>query len=82
LDIFENKCKKDQNVILWNCNGQTNQKWKVEANGMIKSKKCGSYCVDIDLRSNTKHPNLYNLLLWKCKNTQDNVNQKWQVGGR
>lgn len=82
LDIFENKCKKDQNLILWKCNGQKNQKWKVEANGMIKSKKCGSYCVDIDLRSNSRHKDLYNLLLWSCKSTNDNVNQKWMVGGR
>lgn len=81
LDIFENKCKNDQNLIAWTCNGQKNQQWIVGGDGQIKSKKC-SKCVDIDLKSNSKHPDLYNLLIWKCKSTADKVNQQWSVGGR
>ena len=78
---FENKCANDQNLIAWKCNGQSNQQWTVTKTGQIKSKKCGK-CVDIDLASNTKHPNLYNLLTWSCKTSDDKVNQQWTVGGR
>jgi hypothetical protein len=68
LDIFEDKCGNGQNLILWKCNGQQNQKFYFIGN-KLKSTKCAN-CVDVDMDSNIK-----NVLTWQCGG-EGKVNQK------
>ena len=71
LDIYHNQCKKGQNVILYTCNGQRNQKWTFdEHTKQLKSRKCPSYCMDVQMSSGSK---LRNVHLHKCKKMNEDI---------
>jgi hypothetical protein len=75
------KCLNDQGnagnrgkVILYSCNGASNEKWSELANGEIKlSSHNGAYCLD-DPADSTK--NGTQLIVYTCK---DSANQKWAL---
>ena len=75
------KCLNDQgnggsrsHVILYSCNGGSNEKWSHLANGELKLKAHnGTLCLD-DPRSSTT--NGTQLIVYTC---QDSANQKWSL---
>jgi hypothetical protein len=79
--IHNGKCMNDQGnaglrgkVILYTCNGASNEKWNVLANGEIQLQgHGGNLCLD-DPRSSTK--NGTQLILYTCT---DAANQKWSL---
>jgi chitinase len=79
--IHNGKCLNDQGnggirskVILWTCNGASNEKWSELANGELKLQSHGgTLCLD-DPRSSTK--NGTQLIVYTCA---DAANQKWSM---
>ena len=79
--IHNGKCLNDQGnggirskVILYTCNGASNEKWLELANGELELKgHGGNLCLD-DPRSSTT--NGTQLILYTCT---DNANQKWKL---
>jgi hypothetical protein len=79
--IHNGKCLNDKanggsgsKVILYSCNGGSNEKWTELANGELKLKAHGgTLCLD-DPRSSTK--NGTQLIVYACK---DSANQKWSL---
>jgi Ricin-type beta-trefoil lectin domain len=79
--IHNNKCLNDQgnagsggHVILYSCNGGSNEKWSELANGELKLQAHGgTLCVD-DPRSSTK--NGTQLIVYTC---HDSANQHWKL---
>ncbi|MGH3227015.1 MAG: ricin-type beta-trefoil lectin domain protein [Streptosporangiaceae bacterium] len=79
--VHNGKCLNDKGsggsgtkVILYSCNGGSNEKWSELANGELKlSAHGGSLCLD-DPRSSTK--NGTQLIVYTCK---DSANQKWSL---
>ena len=79
--IHNNKCLNDQgnagsggHVILYSCNGGSNEKWSELANGDLKLQSHGgTLCVD-DPRSSTK--NGTQLIVYTC---HDTPNQQWKL---
>jgi hypothetical protein len=79
--IHNGKCVNDQRsggngskVILYSCNGGSNEKWSHLANGELKLKaRGGTLCLD-DPRSSTK--NGTQLVVYTCKAS---ANQKWSL---
>jgi hypothetical protein len=75
------KCMNDQGnggirskVILWTCNGASNEKWNERANGELQLQgHGGTLCVD-DPRSSTT--NGTQLILYTCT---DAANQRWSL---
>jgi non-reducing end alpha-L-arabinofuranosidase len=60
-------------VIIWTCNGQTNQRWNVNANGTITSVQSG-LCLDVSAASTA---NGAKVQLWSCTGAG---NQQWRLG--
>jgi hypothetical protein len=79
--IHNGKCLNDQGnagirgkVILYTCNGASNEKWLELANGELELRSHGgNLCLD-DPRSSTT--NGTQLILYTCN---DNANQKWKL---
>jgi hypothetical protein len=79
--VHNGKCMNDKGsggsgskVILYSCNGGSNEKWSELANGELKLQAHGGkLCVD-DPRSSTK--NGTQLIVYNCN---DNANQKWSL---
>jgi Ricin-type beta-trefoil lectin domain len=79
--VHNGKCLNDQGnggirskVILWSCNGASNEKWSELANGELKLQSHGgTLCLD-DPRSSTT--NGTQLILYTCT---DAANQKWSL---
>jgi Ricin-type beta-trefoil lectin domain len=79
--IHNGKCLNDQgnagsggHVILYSCNGGSNEKWSELANGELKLQSHGgAYCLD-DPRSSTT--NGTQLIVYTC---HDSANQKWSL---
>jgi len=79
--IHNNKCLNDQgnagsggHVILYTCNGGSNEKWSELANGELKLKAHGgTLCAD-DPRSSTK--NGTQVIVYAC---HDTANQQWKL---
>jgi Ricin-type beta-trefoil lectin domain len=79
--VHNGKCLNDQgnggirsHVILWSCNGASNEKWSELANGELKLQSHGgTLCLD-DPRSSTT--NGTQLIVYTCT---DNANQKWAL---
>jgi hypothetical protein len=79
--IHNGKCMNDQGnggsgskVILYSCNGGSNEKWSELANGELKLQAHGgTLCLD-DPRSSTT--NGTQLIVYHCT---DNANQKWAL---
>jgi Ricin-type beta-trefoil lectin domain len=79
--VHNNKCLNDQgnagsggHVILYSCNGGSNEKWSELANGELKLQAHGgTLCVD-DPRSSTK--NGTQLIVYTCHHS---ANQQWKL---
>jgi hypothetical protein len=79
--VHNGKCLNDQGnggirskVILWSCNGASNEKWSELANGEIRLQShSNELCLD-DPASSTK--NGTQLIVYTCN---DNANQKWSL---
>jgi hypothetical protein len=79
--IHNGKCLNDKGsggsgspVILYTCNGGSNEKWAELANGELELQAHGgTLCLD-DPRSSTK--NGTQLIVYRCK---DSANQKWSL---
>jgi Ricin-type beta-trefoil lectin domain len=79
--IHNGKCLNDKanggsgsKLILYSCNGGSNEKWSELANGELKLQAhSGTLCAD-DPRSSTK--NGTQLIVYACK---DSANQKWKL---
>jgi hypothetical protein len=79
--VHNGRCMNDKGnggsgskVILYKCNGGSNEKWSELANGELKLKSHnGSLCAD-DPRSSTK--NGTQLIVYTC---HDSANQKWSL---
>ena len=79
--VHNGKCLNDQGnggsrskVILYSCNGGSNEKWSELANGELKLQAHGgTLCVD-DPRSSTK--NGTQLIVYTCT---DSANQQWKL---
>ena len=57
-------------VQIWDCNGQANQQWNVNANGTITGVQSG-LCLDV---SGAATANGSKILLWTC---HGGTNQQW-----
>ncbi len=79
--VHNGKCLNDQGnggirskVILWTCNGASNEKWSKLANGEIRLQShSNTLCLD-DPRSSTK--NGTQLIVYPCT---DSANQRWST---
>jgi len=60
-------------VIIWSCNGQTNQQWNVNANGTVTGAQSG-LCLDV---SGASTANGALVQLWTCNGQS---NQQWTLG--
>ena len=79
--IHNNKCLNDQgnagsggHVILYSCNGGSNEKWSELANGELKLQAHGGKLCADDPRSSTK--NGTQLIVYTC---HDSANQQWKL---
>ena len=79
--IHNNKCLNDQgnagsggHVILYSCNGGSNEKWSELANGELKLQAHGGKLCADDPRSSTK--NGTQLIVYAC---HDTANQQWKL---
>ncbi|HEY3472932.1 MAG TPA: non-reducing end alpha-L-arabinofuranosidase family hydrolase, partial [Amycolatopsis sp.] len=78
LTIYGTKCLDAANtgtangtpVIIWDCNGQTNQQWNVNANGTIAGVQSGR-CLDVWSTANGQQIQLYD-----C---HGQANQQWRT---
>jgi hypothetical protein len=59
-------------VIIWDCNGQTNQQWNVNSNGTITGVQSG-LCVDANGAATA---NGTKIILWSCNG---GANQRWTL---
>ena len=60
-------------IVLYDCNGGTNQQWNVNSDGTITGVQSG-ICLDVTGATN---PNGSGLELWGCNG---GANQKWTLG--
>jgi hypothetical protein len=60
-------------VIIWTCNGQTNQQWTVNSDGTIKGVQSG-LCLDV-VNSGTGNGSLVQL-----STCNGQPSQKWSIG--
>ena len=79
--IHNNKCMNDQgnagsggHVILYTCNGGSNEKWSELANGELKLQAHGGKLCADDPRSSTK--NGTQVIVYAC---HDTANQQWKL---
>ena len=49
-------------MIIWDCNGQSNQQWNLNANGTITGVQSG-LCLDAN---GAAHRQRHKLILWSC----------------
>jgi hypothetical protein len=76
--VYGNKCLDANNqgtangtsVIIWDCNGQVNQQWNVNASGTITGVQSGR-CVDANGAATA---NGTRIILWDCNGGS---NQRW-----
>jgi len=59
-------------VIVWDCNGQANQQWTVNANGTITGAQSG-LCLDATGQGTTAGTKIE---LWSCNGQ---ANQQWTL---
>ena len=59
-------------VIIWDCNGQTNQQWNVNSNGTITGVQSG-LCLDANGAGTA---NGTKIILWSCNG---GTNQQWSL---
>jgi hypothetical protein len=72
LDAFGQGTSNGTQVVIWDCNGQTNQQWNVNANGTITGVQSG-LCLDA---SGAATANGTKVQLWTC---WGGANQQWTL---
>lgn len=72
LDAYNLGTANGTKVVIWDCNGQDNQKWTVNSDGTITDVHAG-LCLDA---YNAATSDGTNLVLWSCNGGD---NQKWTV---
>ena len=83
LQVYGNKCldasgqgtANGTQVIIWDCNGQTNQQWNVNANGTITGVQSG-LCLDANGAGTANGTKIH---LWACNG---GTNQQWTIAER
>ncbi|GAA3419912.1 hypothetical protein GCM10018952_61120 [Streptosporangium vulgare] len=70
LDAYGQGTANGTQVIIWDCNGGTNQQWNVNADGTITGVQSGK-CLEA---SNFGTGNGTKVQLWSCTGTSS---QKW-----
>ena len=71
LDAYGQGTTNGTPVIIWDCNGQTNQQWNVNSNGTITGVQSG-LCLDANGAGTA---NGTKLILWSC----NGANQQWTL---
>jgi hypothetical protein len=72
LDALNQGTTNGTPVVVWDCNGQANQQWTVNANGTITGVQSG-LCLDAN---NQGAGNGTQLILWACNGQ---ANQQWAL---
>ncbi|SCE85892.1 Ricin-type beta-trefoil lectin domain-containing protein [Micromonospora haikouensis] len=70
LDAYNAGTANGTRVVIWDCNGQANQQWTVNADGTIRGAQSG-LCVDA---SGAATANGTKIVLWTCGSAD---NQRW-----
>ena len=61
-------------VVIWDCNGQNNQQWNLNADGTLTGVQSG-LCLDANGAGTA---NGTKIILWSC---HGGANQRWSVRG-
>lgn len=72
IDVPRRNMVNGQDLIVWECHGQENQMWKMDAQGRIRSKQNPKYCLDPqgpDTADNTP------VQIWECEDNY--MPQQW-----
>nr|WP_128382231.1 RICIN domain-containing protein [Streptomyces cavernae] len=72
LDAYDGQTILGTKVILWDCNGDTNQQWNVNADGTVRIVNSG-LCLDA---YDAGTANGTKMILWVCNG---DPNQKWTL---
>lgn len=70
LDAYDNQTSAGTKVILWSCNGQTNQQWLRNPDGSVTGVQSG-LCLDVTGASTADGALVQ---LWTCNGGS---NQRW-----
>jgi hypothetical protein len=70
LDAYNQGTSNGTKVVIWDCNGQNNQKWNINSDGTITNVN-GGLCLDANSAGTA---NGTKLVLWTCNGGS---NQKW-----
>ncbi|GAA3435098.1 ricin-type beta-trefoil lectin domain protein [Kutzneria kofuensis] len=73
LDAYGQGTDPGTKVIIWNCNGQANQRWRFNADGSISGVQSG-LCLDVTGASTADGALVQ---LWTCNGRS---NQRWTLG--
>ena len=71
LDAFNFGTSNGTQVVIWDCHGQANQQWNVNANGTITGVQSG-LCLDASGLGTSNGTKVH---LWTCGGGQ--ANQQW-----
>ena len=72
LDAFGGSTADGTAVVIWDCNGQTNQQWNINADGTITGAQSGK-CLDASARGIA---NGTRIIIWSCNG---GTNQRWSL---
>lgn len=72
LDAYNNQTTAGTKVVVWPCNGQSNQQWKLNSNGTVTGVQSG-LCLDVTGGA-TADGTLAEL--WTCNGSN---NQQWAL---
>jgi hypothetical protein len=72
LDAFGQGTTNGTTVVIWDCNGGSNQQWNINANGTITGVQSG-LCLDA---SGVGTVNGTKIILWNCTG---GANQQWSL---
>lgn len=74
LCVDGEQIESGDNAYVHSCHGATNQRWRMYADGTIRSKRNDNICLDV---SNALIHNGNNVIVWECNGGN---NQKWAMG--
>jgi alpha-galactosidase len=72
LDAYNNQTAPGTKVEIWDCNGQANQQWSVNADGTISGVQSG-LCLDVTSNGTANNSPVE---LWTCNGGS---NQRWTL---
>lgn len=73
LDVSKQQARNGQDLHLWSCHAQHNQKFVYTAEGQLRPQTHNRYCVDIDGGSARNGKQIH---LWDC---DDGKSEKWKI---